>query len=118
MGRGSLIKLALLATVAYIGFEHSRDVIDLYHAAYPDDRVKREALDECARGIKNFSRLDAADQDRCYTMFADRLAALGANSSHLPVNDVRRQEAFDGFRAAQGAAAVSMVPPPNRAATQ
>jgi hypothetical protein len=118
MGKVRLVTLALLVSLAYIAFEHIRGIMDLYRAAYPDDRVKREALEQCALGIKNFSRLDAADRDRCYAIFSDRLGVVADNPSHPSVNDVRRQEAFDGYRAAQGAAAVSMVPPPNRAPKQ
>jgi hypothetical protein len=116
MGRAHLIKFTLLIAVAYLGFEHGGAVIRLYHAAYPDDRIKREALDQCAQDIRNFSRLDSADRDRCYAASSNRLGALTDNPSHLPVNDVRRQETFDNYRAMQGpAAAVSMVPPPDRA---
>jgi hypothetical protein len=115
MGSMRLVQFALLAAIAYIGFEHSGAVIDLYHAAYPDDPLKREALDQCSGAIKNFSRLNEADRENCYTIFSNRVAAIADNPSHLPVNDVRRQEAFDGYQAAQGAAFVSMVPPPSRA---
>jgi hypothetical protein len=114
MGRVAvkLIMLPLLISVAYMGFEHKGDIIDLYRAAYPDDPAKREALDQCSRGVPNFNRLDSADRESCYASIPGRVAASGPyNPSHLPGNDVRRQEANDGYRFARGAAA-SMVPTP------
>jgi len=118
MRRVHLTTLALFLAVAFIGFEHSKGIIDLYRAAYPDDRVKREALDQCSQAIKNFSRLDSADRDRCYAIFSDRMGVAADNPSHLPVNDVRRQQAFDAYQEARGAAAASIVPPPGRASRQ
>jgi hypothetical protein len=118
MGRTRLVQFALLAALAYIGFEYVGGVIDVYRAAYPNDPVKREALDQCARGISGFSRLNEAARENCYAVFANRMdaSARDYSPSHLPVNDVRRQQAFDGYQAVQRA--VSIVPPPNRPSTK
>jgi hypothetical protein len=102
-----LVLLPLVISAAYMGFEHRDAAIDLYRLAYPNDPAKREALDQCARGVPNFNRLDSADRDSCYASFSYRIAAASAasfNPSHLPANDVRREEAFDGYRAARDAA--------------
>jgi hypothetical protein len=114
-----LIMLPLLIAVAYVGFEHKDGMVDLYRAAYPDDPAKRDALDQCSRGIPNFNRLDSADRDNCYSSISGRVAAAAPyNPSHLPVSDVRRQEAFDGYRSMRGVAAASMVPPIQRVSHQ
>ena len=106
---------AVLIAAGYIALEHKTAISDLYRAAYPDDPVKREALDECSRGIPNFNRLDPAARENCYANFSGRIAvALPYNPSHLPLNDIRRQEGFDGYRSAQGAFNVSIIPPPSR----
>jgi hypothetical protein len=115
-----LIMLPLLIAVAYVGFEHKDGIVDLYRAAYPDDPAKRDALDQCSRGVPNFNRLDSADRENCYSSISGRVAIATApyNSSHLPVSDVRRQEAFDGYRLTRGVAAASMVPPIHRVSHQ
>jgi hypothetical protein len=110
-----LITSVALIFAGYLGLQHRAEITDLYRAAYPDDPAERAALDECSRGISNFNRLAATDRNACYANLSGRLAvsAVPYNPSHLPVNDIRRQEVFDGYRSAQGAAAVSMVPPPS-----
>jgi hypothetical protein len=102
-----LVLLPLMISAAYMGFEHREAAIDLYRLAYPDDPAKRDALDQCSRGVPNFNRLDTADRDNCYASFSYRVAAVSAASfspSHVPADDVRRQEAYDGYRAAHDAA--------------
>lgn len=101
-----LVLLPLVISAAYMGFEHREAVVDLYRLAYPADAAKRDALDQCSRGIPNFNRLDSADRDNCYASFSYRFAAANAasfNPNHLPANDIRREEAFDGYRDARNA---------------
>ena len=121
-----LIMLPLLLSVAYIGFEHRGEIADQYRAAYPSDPVKREALERCASIDRNFNRLDMIDRDRCYTAMAVRAPVVmvpatmvpipspsyAQNPSHLPGNDIRRQEANDRYRLAQTTGVAAIVPPP------
>jgi len=116
-----LIMLPLLLSAAYIGFEHRGEIMDQYRAAYPSDPLKREALERCASIDQNFNRLDMIDRDQCYKAMAVRAPGplvpipsptYAQNPSHLPGNDIRRQEANDRYRLAQTAGAVSIVPNP------
>jgi hypothetical protein len=113
-----LIMLPLVISVAYVGFEHRDAAIDLYRLAYPGDLAKHEALDRCARIDPNFNRLDAGDRDNCYATIVSRVAVgtgpeaniyYEQNPSHLPANDVRRQEANNAYGAARAAMAVPAV---------
>lgn len=120
-----LIMLPVLLSVAFIGFEHRGEIMDQYRAAYPSDPAKREALEQCAHIDRNFNRLDMIDRDKCYTAFLAQapMAAVppamppvpspfyAQNPSHLPGNDIRRQEANDRYRLARTAGAASIVPP-------
>jgi hypothetical protein len=111
-----LIMLPVLLSVAFIGFEHRDAIIDQYRAAYPADPTKREALEQCARIDPNFNRLDTSDRANCYGAIVPRTAAgvipgssvsYAHNPSHLPPNDIRRQE----VNAAYGVARASLVVP-------
>jgi hypothetical protein len=116
-----LIMLPLLISAAYLGYEHRGEIVDQYFAAYPSDPVKAEALNQCASSQPNFNRLDAIDRDQCYSALAVR-APVGMapvpspsyahNPSHLPGNDIRRQEASDTYRLARAAAVTPSVSPP------
>jgi len=103
-----------LILAGYTGLEHRVEVVDLYRAAYPDDPVQRAALDECSRGLPSFNRLALIDRNACYANIPGRLVgAAPYNPGHLPVSDIRRQEAFDGYKLAQGASNVSVITPPS-----
>ncbi|HEV2187168.1 MAG TPA: hypothetical protein VGR70_08160 [Stellaceae bacterium] len=119
-----LIMLPVLLSVAFIGFEHRGEIVDQYRAAYPSDPAKREALEQCAHIDQSFNRLDMIDRDKCYKAILARVPAAAAapvvaapgpsfaqNPSHLPGNDIRRQEANDHYRLAQIVGAASIVPP-------
>jgi hypothetical protein len=108
-----LIVLPLLICLAYLGFENSDKFIDIYRSAYPADPVKRTAIEECALH-REFNRLDPEDRQRCYDRMLPTatVAAIPVaspyypyNPSHLPGNDVRRQEANAGFQLVQPASA-------------
>jgi hypothetical protein len=111
-----LIMAVLLILTGYFGLEHRTEIVDLYRGAYPDNPAERTALDQCARGIPNFNRFASADRDNCYASVSGAVAvkAVPYSPSHLPASDVRRQEAFDGYQSMRGAAAASMLPPPDR----
>ena len=113
-----LIMLPLLVSIAYVGFEHRDAAIDLYRAAYPADPAKREALEQCARIDSNFNRLDTTDRDNCYAATAPKVAIgtvpgtsvyYADNPSHLPANDIRRQEANNAYGAARSGLVVPAV---------
>jgi hypothetical protein len=102
-----LIMLPLLVSLAYLGIEHRGEIIDQYRAAYPVDPAKRAVLDHCAAAAPNFNRLDMDERQKCYesnlTPAPIGLAAMPSpyyelSPSHLPGDDVRRQEANSGFR--------------------
>jgi hypothetical protein len=111
----TLATLALLLSLAYAGFEHRETIIDLYRAAYPNDPAKRDALDQCSRWIPNFNRLYSADQANCYAIISARVIASAKpiDSGYLPANDIRREEAFDGYRSSRGASLISTEPSKN-----
>ena len=90
--------LPLLVSAGFIGFEHRAEVIDLYRAAYPADPIKREALEECVRRNPNFNRLDTIDRDGCYAHISDPWLSYAHSPSQVPVTDIRRQQANDGYR--------------------
>ncbi len=127
-----LIMLPLLLSAAYLGFEHRDEIADQYRAAYPTDPAKHEALEQCAHIDRNFNRLDTIDRDKCYKAILLRapvgsipletvpvvsapvpVPSIAQNPSHLPGNDIRRQEANDSYRLAQTVGAASIVPPPH-----
>jgi hypothetical protein len=123
-----LIMLPLLISAAYLGFEHRGEIMDQYLAAYPSDPVKAEALNQCAVSRPNFNRLDTIDRDQCYSALAVRAPVAMApvpspsyahNPSHLPGNDIRRDEANDSYRLARTSGqtpVASMVPPQHNTA--
>jgi hypothetical protein len=114
-----LIMLPVLLSVAYIGFEHRDAIVDQYRAAYPADPAKREALEQCARIDANFNRLDMIDRDNCYAAIAPKVAisttanaasvSYAFNPSHLPANDIRRNEANAAYGAARSGLAVPAI---------
>jgi hypothetical protein len=122
-----LIMVPIALSLGYLAFEHRGEMIDLYRAAYPADPVKRAVLDGCADKIPNFNRLDSIDRQTCYSGYIGRApVALAAspspryelNPSHLPGNDVRRQEANDGFHLMSPAVAAPAAPKPAAAQPQ
>jgi hypothetical protein len=101
---------ALLAAAGYLGVTQTDKIVDLYRAAYPNDPQKSLALERCATRNPNFNRLDSADRAYCYSDgYEVRPAAVGLgrglspsydfNPSHLPKDDVRRQQANDTYTA-------------------
>jgi hypothetical protein len=114
-----LVMLPIMASLAFIGFEHRSEIVDLYRAAYPADPVKREALEACARSDPNFNRLDTIDRNSCYANISARFPGAAASGpgvsdrrspSQLPATDVRRQEATANYRRLAQAASASGVP--------
>jgi hypothetical protein len=102
---------AIVAAIGYLGVTHTDKVVDLYRAAYPSDPQKSLALDRCAERNPNFNRLDSADRAYCYSEgYGARpaMVTLGPvpspsydfNLSHLPQNDIRRQQANDSYTGA------------------
>jgi hypothetical protein len=111
--------MPVIFTVGFLVYEHHDKMIDLYRAAYPVDPVKAAALDTCAENM-NFNRLDSGDRASCYAGTYGRQAAPALvptpqptyvySPSHLPGNDIRRQEANSSYL--QGAQANPAAPPP------
>ncbi len=101
-----LIMMPVIFTVGFLVFEHHDKMLDLYHAAYPTDPVKAAALDRCAENM-NFNRLDSGDRASCYDGTYGRPEApvliptpqpsYAYSPSHLPGNDIRRQEANTNY---------------------
>jgi hypothetical protein len=101
---------AILAAAGYLGVTHTDKVVDLYRAAYPSDPQKSQALERCAALNPNFNRLDSADRAYCYSDgYGTRptTTVLGPapspsydfSPSHLPKDDIRRQQANDAYAA-------------------
>jgi hypothetical protein len=92
-----------------IGAFAQRDkVLDLYHAAYPGDPAKADALAFCAKD-PNFNRLDSDDRAACYGKTADRVqagAAVDPTPNNLSGNDIRRQQASLAYLEANRPSAV------------
>lgn len=119
-----LIMMPVIFTIGFLVFEQHDKMMDLYHAAYPSDPVKAAALDVCAANM-NFNRLDSGDRSACYAGTYGRPEApmlvptpqptYGYSPSHLPGNDIRRQEANSAYL--QGIQANPAAPPPLPAST-
>jgi hypothetical protein len=121
--------MPVIVSIGVVMFAQRDKMVDLYHAAYPVDPAKAVALDDCAKN-PNFNRLDSGDRAVCYAkVFGknepayDRADALPLvptpqptypyNPSHLPGNDVRREEANTAYlRNIQQPAAPETVPVP------
>jgi hypothetical protein len=116
--------MPVIFTVGFLVFEQHDKMMDLYRAAYPSDPVKAAALDTCA-GNTNFNRLDSGDRAACYSGTYGRPEApaliptpqptYAYSPSHLPGNDIRRQEADSAYR--QGMQQ-NPAPPPVHPAAQ
>ena len=120
-----LIMLPLAFSVAYIAYENRDKIIDQYNAAYPSNPAKEAALRECISRDKNFNRLDGDDRQACYRQFAPPTPVAVVPSgnpyyayspSHLPGNDIRRQEATTGYRSPATIPAGEAKPRPARRA--
>lgn len=61
-----LVMLPVIVSIGAVLFAQRDKMMDLYHAAYPGDPMKAEALRVCAQ-IPNFNRLDSGDRAACYT---------------------------------------------------
>ena len=111
------ITVPVIFTVGFLMFEQRDKMMDLYHAAYPADPAKAEALNACAED-PNFNRLDSGDRAACYsgtygrkpptTLIATPQPTYPYNPSHLPANDIRREEANSSYL---GEAPDSLHPP-------
>ena len=102
-----LVMFPLIFSVAVIGFENRDKIIDQYNAAYPADPAKAAALQECISHNKSFNRLDGDDRQACYRQYIPAMPVAVAptpspsyafNPSNLPGNDIRREQANDGYR--------------------
>jgi len=108
-----LVMVPLVFSVACLAYVHRDKIIDQYNAAYPSDPAKAAAMQECIAHDKNFNRLDGDDRQACYRKYLAPTAVSVApapvatapasapyypySPSHLPGNDIRRQEANDGY---------------------
>lgn len=101
-----LIMVPVIFTVGFLMFEQRDKMMDLYHAAYPVDPVKAQALKSCAEN-PNFNRLDSGDRAACYSgnygkkeepvLTPTPQPYYAYNPSHLPGNDIRREEANSAY---------------------
>jgi len=115
---------AFLAGTGYLAAINAEKLIAQYQEAFPADPQRREALDLCATDPR-FNRLDPADRQGCRSVpFAEAptswvgLAPVMTprydfNPSHLPRDDIRRQQANEAFTAM----APPVTPPPLPAAS-
>lgn len=97
-----LLMVPVICTVGFLMFNQRDKMADLYHAAYPADPVKAEALKSCAENT-NFNRLDSGDRAACYAgtygkretpvLIPTPQPSYAFNPSHLPGNDIRREQA-------------------------
>lgn len=102
-----LVLVPVMFSVAFIAFQNRDKIIDVYNSAYPSDPAKSAALARCAARNQGFNRLDPDDRERCYraaeTVPGSPAPTPGAyyayNPSHLPGNDIRRQEANQSYGA-------------------
>jgi hypothetical protein len=108
-----LVMVPLVFSVACLAYVHRDKIIDQYTAAYPSDPAKEAAMQQCIEHNKNFNRLDADDRQACYRKYLPATATSVApapitagpspvpyypySPSHLPGNDIRRQEANNGY---------------------
>jgi hypothetical protein len=106
-----LILAPLMFSVACIAYQNRDKIADQFNAAYPANPAKAAALQRCANDVKSFNRLDADDRQYCYRQYVQEPSVDGAgvipaavpvtvypyNPSHLPANDIRRQEANDSY---------------------
>ncbi|HVH78499.1 MAG TPA: hypothetical protein VM782_03860, partial [Stellaceae bacterium] len=117
--------IPLIFSVGCIAFVNRDKVIDQYNAAYPSDPAKAAAMEQCISENKYFNRLDGDDRARCYHRYLDPAPVPMAvapspspyysySPSHLPGNDVRRQEANDSYRSLDliPSAQAAQPPPP------
>ena len=104
-----VVMIPLVFSIGCIAFVNRDKIIDQYTAAYPSDPGKAAAIEQCIGENKNFNRLDVDDRARCYHKYLEPgpvpMAVAPSPSpyysyspSHLPGNDVRRQEANDSYR--------------------
>lgn len=122
-----LIMVPLVFSVACLAYTHRDKIIDQYTAAYPADPAKEAAMQQCIEHNKNFNRLDADDRQGCYRKYlpptanpagAGAIAASPSGApyypyspSHLPGNDIRRQEANDSYHPLIPSAQAQTLPP-------
>jgi hypothetical protein len=101
-----LVLLPLLFILGFYLYEGRDKIIDQYNAAYPSDRAKAQAMAHCAAAEPDFNRLDADDRKHCYrkelgtdpsSPAPTPSAYYAYNPSHLPGNDIRREQANDEF---------------------
>jgi hypothetical protein len=101
-----LITVPLVFSVACLAYLHRDKILDQYNAAYPSDPAKQAAIQQCIERNKYFNRLDADDRQACYRQYIPATPIAVApnpapyypyNPSHLPGNDIRRQEANKSY---------------------
>ncbi|HWB51594.1 MAG TPA: hypothetical protein VG651_20970 [Stellaceae bacterium] len=116
----------LVFSVACLAYVHRDKIIDQYNAAYPSDPAKAAAIDACIAHNKNFNRLDSDDRQACYRKYIPAAAIVlppspspyySYSPSHLPGNDIRRQEANDGYHPLTVIPSAQAAPLPPAAAT-
>lgn len=100
-----------------VGMFSQRDrMLDFYHAAYPFDPARAEALNDCA-GNPNFNRFDSGDRAVCYArVYGENGPRSVGSAAGSPVprpgNEMRRAEAnSDYLRAAQYPVAPGLLTP-------
>lgn len=121
-----LVMFPLMFSVAVIAFTNRDKIIDQYNAAYPSDPAKAAALQECISHDKSFNRLDGDDRQACYRQYVRAIPVAVAptpnpyyafNPSNLPGNDIRREQANDGYHSPVVHAAQADPEPAPRHAT-
>jgi len=116
-----LVLVPMMFSIAVIGFTNRDKILDVYHSAYPTDPAKTAALERCAARDPAFNRLDPDDRERCYRGVGEPEPIAfdaGYNPSHLPGNDIRRQQSNErplAPVALQTALARPVVPVPSSA---
>jgi hypothetical protein len=111
-----IILLPLVFSIGYMGYEYRDKILDQYHAAYPVDSAKEQALAECAQDPK-FNRLDTDDRHDCYAAhlvrgasnFVGTRSPYYGNQGQASGNDVRREQANEAYIAAHGADAIPVI---------
>jgi hypothetical protein len=101
-----LIMMPVIVSIGVVMFAQRDKMLDLYRAAYPVDPAKAEALDYCSK-IPNFNRLDSGDRAACYAKTYGKVEApvlaptpqpyYAYSPSHLPGDDIRREEANSAY---------------------
>ena len=109
-----LIMVPVIFSIGFLMFEQRDKVMDLYHAAYPVDPIKSAELSSCAEN-PNFNRLDSGDRAACYAgtygkreepaLIPTPQPTYAYSPSHLPANDIRREEANTSYL--RGSAAIA-----------